>query len=304
MKKLISVFLALALLLAVSVSAAEQVTATSLGGVKMGMSLEQAKAIMGEETLFEDQITDNVTEADFEIEYAGGTANAGFIFADNSLIMVGVYNFKTLEVKDIDSIKQEMTAAYGMPGVVAPETIARLFETISGENTPLIFSEAAEWHVDGDATAWIFVVSQDDASQIYVVYLSNAYLASNGFGTEEPKTETPAAGSDVVGTWKLTDVESETASEEEVNEAKAMLQSGDLVQMYTFNADGTMSATMQMPQYGMDQTISGTYQISGNTIIVTENGEDSGSDPVEYEVNGDILKLITAEAIMYLTRQN
>ena len=107
-----------------------------------------------------------------------------------------------------------------------------------------------------------------------------------------------------MGTWKLTDVESETASEEEVNEAKAMLQSGDLVQMYTFNADGTMSATMQMPQYGMDQTISGTYQISGNTIIVTENGEDSGSDPVEYEVNGDILKLITAEAIMYLTCQN
>lgn len=298
MKKLISVFLSLALLLAGSLAAAE-----TLGAMKAQTTPEDIKAAMGDPA-FEMEITEGALDLEYtDVDFAGTKANAGFVFLNNKLTMAGFFGFENMTSENLGDMKNILSAQYGAAADVAPETIAHLFTTISGAQTPFIFSDASGWTADEQTEVWAFLVSQDGNSQIYVVFVDRDYLASIGTETSAPQGETePVDLAALEGTWKLVDIRNDSISEEELKQTRDMLESGALVQTYTFQ-EGRITAFMSMPAFNMEETMTGTYQISGNTLLVTEDGETESEGGVEFSLDGDTLELSTPEGIMVLARQ-
>ena len=321
-KKLMAVILALVMLTAVAAAAAEA-PADWMQDVKTGMSKDALKALLGE-PLSEYSVTDNTYEMDYEMSFAGVEGvYVGFIFSGDSLAMVGIYNINGLNsAEGLATLKQAMTAEYGEPADVSSETIARIFAILSGiEMGTERFANGSEWQADDSTLVWVFsFMRSDDDQASYVVYVSREILNGDGTPSDQPEetetptetetppeTETPDAGEDdpaLQGTWILTDLRAtDEAGEEEIGEMLEMIRAGELTQTYTFR-DGIITATMIVPSYGLDQTITASYRISGNTIIVKEDGEEEESDPVEYRIDGDTMELVSDEdLIMIFTRQ-
>lgn len=87
----------------------------------------------------------------------------------------------------------------------------------------------------------------------------------------------------IEGTWNLTEITGISAAEKE--EVAGELNAGGYAQ-YIFDGNRfTMIAQLSM----MQQNLTGTYQLSDGKLIVTIDGQDSY--PVDYEVNGDTLKI-------------
>ena len=117
----------------------------------------------------------------------------------------------------------------------------------------------------------------------------------------------------IVGTWKVTDVKTDSTDEELlkfVQQTKEELSSGALVETYTFTADGkvTMNYSYTADKESAPNTFeeSLSYEIDGNkiTLIIksTTGGEDSRTT-TEFKLDGDTLEIYEAEGTTVLTRQ-
>ena len=118
--------------------------------------------------------------------------------------------------------------------------------------------------------------------------------------TEEKKKEAAPAAAGIEGTWKLTAMKMEGMSEEEAEQYKTMIESGQIVMTMSF--DGTNMVSTQAMS-GQEMTIKGTYTVDGNKLTVIEEGSDNpNGDPVEFKLDGDTLEIIS-EGTMVFTRQ-
>ena len=302
MKKLISVLLALALLLAVSISAAETAEASLLGSIKMGVSSAEIADIMGTESIYASNFSETVRDEEYVTTFAGLDVMAGFVFIEDSLKMIVYYSFPEDGAETLAAMKQTLTAAYGEPAEVTPEIIATLFTSIGNQETPAdLFSDGSAWAADSETAAWAFKVDNGTSGMCYVIYVAADYLATievpAGTTEEPPKAETGG----IEGSWKATDVVSnDMLSEEEFEEARRQLESGEVVMIFTFG-DGKFEASMA--ESGMEQTISGTYVLDGSQLTMIPDN-DSGESTVDVQIDGDklIMKVIGVDIVF--TRQN
>ena len=302
MKKLISVLLALALLLAVSISAAETAEASLLGSIKMGVSSAEIADIMGTESIYASNFSETVRDEEYVTTFAGLDVMAGFVFIEDSLKMIVYYSFPEDGAETLAAMKQTLTAAYGEPAEVTPEIIATLFTSIGNQETPAdLFSDGSAWAADSETAAWAFKVDNGTSGMCYVIYVAADYLATleipAGTKEETPKAET----GDIEGSWKVTDVlSSNSLSGEELEEARGQLERGEVVMVFTFR-DGRAEESMTM--YGVEQIITGTYVLDGNKLTLTQDN-DAGEMTLDVQIDGDTMIMNTMGIDFVFTRQN
>lgn len=299
MKKLISVLLTLALLLAVSLSAAETTEASLLGEVKLGMSPEEIAALMGSETIYAADFSDTIRDEEYESSFAGMDTYAGFVFVNRSLAAVVYYAFQEDGPETLAAMKEKMTAAYGESAEVTPETIALLFSAIGSQEVPAdLFSDGSAWTADDNSSCWVFMVNGE---MCYVVYAAADLVNTIGMPEVKPAEEPTAETGSIEGTWKATDVKDDGGiSAEELAQAKAQLENGDVVMIFIFS-DGKVDASMTM--YGSEQKVSGSYTVEGGKLTIIPTGE-AGGNTLDYKLDGDTLEMNVAGATLIFTRQD
>lgn len=303
MKKLTAMILALAMLLAVALGTAEQAAGEK---TLIGMSLAEVKEMMGRTPDYQYDIKEGMTDVEYlEAYFADMKTSAAFILENDKVVMGGFYGFDGMDVSEIDQVKQAIADEYGESFTISGEVVKALFEMISGMESYFTFTNVSGWQPDEETVALAFQVSQEYEQQIYVVFVSADYAAQIGIvaGPDAPVLK-PEAEDDpaIQGTWEMTDVQSEGATEEELAQTRKLLSNGTVVMRYTFD-NGKL--TVYGSFYGAEETQTGTYRVAGNQIIAVHDGETT-EETVEYLVNGDTLELRTPgmDETLILTRQN
>ncbi len=124
--------------------------------------------------------------------------------------------------------------------------------------------------------------------------------------TEDKKDDTapaPASASGIEGSWKLTGMKVEGASQEEIDATNQMISSGMLTMTFEFK-DGKFTSSGNMSgEDGVNGT--GTYKVNGSKLtIVADGAEESASDTTEFKLDGNTLEIeMSAGMVMVFTRQ-
>ena len=179
MKKMTAILMALAMILSL---ASAETTAVRLipEGVQIGMN---AEAIIALEE--KDPDMDGSADSMRDIEYEDASfgelkCQRAYILIDDSLKMTGMYLFEDNTPEALAVLKQKISDEYGDASEVEPETITKLFKEMSGQETPFTFSDASAWQADENTVVMAFMVSQEEQSMCYVIYVSAEYLQSIG----------------------------------------------------------------------------------------------------------------------------
>ena len=309
MKKLIAVILTLAMMLAITLGAAEQAEMTAAAGKTLiGMSREEVSTIMGREPDWQTELKDGAAvDAEYdEVYFAGMKTSVGFVFENDRLVMAGFYGFDGRSVSEIDTVKQAITREFGEPFPIPANAVDTLFEALSGIDTGFTFDNISGWQPDAESVALAFEVSSEYSSQIYVVFVNTDYALQAGIaaGDSEPETKTePEPGeAEIQGSWKLTDFRSETASGEELAQTKQMIESGMIGMVYAFDS-GKVAVTAIV--LGQEETETSAYRLEENRIILIHEDETTSEETAEYQINGDTmeLKISGSDEVLILTRQ-
>ena len=179
MKKMTAILLVLAMILSLAFA---ETTAVRLlpEGVQIGMNAEAIIALEENDPEM-DRSSESMRDIEFEDAAFGELkCKRAYILIDDSLEMVGMYLFEDNTPEELAVLKQMISDEYGDASAVEPETITKLFTEMSGQETPFTFSDASAWQADENTVAMAFMVSQEEQSMCYVIYVSAEYLQSIG----------------------------------------------------------------------------------------------------------------------------
>lgn len=178
MKRTLSLFLTLVLLCSCTLlHAASAENAVLPKDVQWGMTMETVAAITGADV-------NNVYHSSVSIELplreqtiSKYTATQSFIFCNDSLVVIGDYEFSSNDAEDLAYLKNALNKKYGECAPLDEEIVAAFFtEMNGGERAIETFSDCVEWKVNDDTVIWLFMV---DSSMVYLLYMDASFDPGN-----------------------------------------------------------------------------------------------------------------------------
>lgn len=181
MRKTTAILLTLAMLLSLTLAAAETEKVVLLpDGIQIGMNAEAIIAMEQKNPDLDDSMESMRDIEFYDAAFGGLKCQRAYILLDDSLKMVGMYYFEDNTPEELAGLKETITAEYGSPSEVTPETVTKLFNELGGEETPFTFSDISRWNADENTVVMAFMVTMGEDSMCYVIYVSAEYLKSIG----------------------------------------------------------------------------------------------------------------------------
>ena len=116
-----------------------------------------------------------------------------------------------------------------------------------------------------------------------------------------------ACGANIEGTWKLTGLRSNNATQEELVIMQELVDSGAMDRVFTFKGGRFTQKVTYRDSADAEPVVDeydGKYRIDGNQLVFISDGADATGITMEFKVNGNTLELISGDGVMILTKQN